>query len=116
MLNQRQAFTCPCCGGYIGEAAAPEHVAEFLPHGQQRTIFDLLAKKVGRNVPRDSIMFALYGDRYDGGPDYSDNIISVQIGRLRKSVSKFGWDVVGSNRGGTGNKGSYRLIPRECGP
>jgi DNA-binding response OmpR family regulator len=112
MLHQRQAFTCPCCGGFIGEAASIDSVSERVT-GQQRIIIDLLGKQPGRAIPRDKILFALYGDRYDGGPDYSENIISVNISRLRKLLHGYGWDIVGTSRGGA--KSSYRLIPLEAG-
>jgi hypothetical protein len=115
MLNHREQFTCPACGGYIGEAASIEFVAERLPKGQQTAIFNLLAKRLARPVAKESIIDQLFSDRADGGPESASRVVDTQLAHLRKIVLGYGWMIkrVGGGRGG---QCSYQLIPQEAGP
>jgi len=115
MLNHRQAYSCPACGGYIGEAASVEFVSERLPKGQQTAIFNLLAKRLSRPVPKEIIIDLLFSDRADGGPETASRVVDTQLAHLRKIVQGYGW-VIKRVGGGRGGQCSYQLIPLECGP
>lgn len=115
MLNQRQAFTCPSCGGFIGEAASVEFVSERLPKGQQTVIFNLLAKRLSRPVAKEAIVDQLFGSRSDGGPDTANRVVDVQLTHLRRNLSNFGW-MIKKTGGGHGTPTFYRLVPLEAGP
>lgn len=55
----------------------------------------------------------MYGDRSDGGPETADNIVSIQVLRLRTFLEQYGWTITSEGRG-RGNKVFYRLIPLEA--
>lgn len=114
VIPQTQAYVCPCCQGFIGEAAPIEMVLERVPRGQQKAILEVLARRIGRTVAKSSLISALFDDRADGGPDSASQQISVQIAYLRKNLKQFGWSIV-SNGGGRSVEGMYRLIPTEVG-
>lgn len=52
----------------------------------QARIFEVLARAHPAVVPAERLHFAIYGDREDGGPLTADNVLHVQINRLRKSL------------------------------
>ena len=109
-----QTVMCPCCGGFMGEAAPLDAVREKVRMGHQLIILDLLSRHVGRLVPSDAIIDAMYSHRSDGGPDQASRILSVVINRLKKTIEAFGWTIVSVGRG-SGNTASYRLQPVEAG-
>lgn len=113
MLHKRETFTCPCCGGYIGEAAPVAFVAERLPVGHQARVFEAFSRRVGRPFTKESLIQTMYGDRSDGGPETADNIVSIQVLRLRTFLEQYGWTITSEGRG-RGNKVFYRLIPLEA--
>lgn len=111
-IPQTKPYTCPCCNGFIGEAAPIDLVVERVPRGQQRQMLDLLSKRVGRTVAKAAMISVLFDDRPDGGPDLVDNVINSQMCRLRKMVENHGWSIV-TTGGGRGSETFYRLIPTE---
>lgn len=115
MLSRVQNFSCPCCGGHLGEAAPLEFIRDHIAIGHQKRIFDRLSSRVGREFAKESLIDAMYGDRSDGGPMHAENIVSIEVGRLRKTLERFGWSLISKGRG-TGNKAFYRLTPTEVGP
>ncbi|OAP40377.1 hypothetical protein AU381_00165 [Sinorhizobium glycinis] len=114
VIPQVQSYTCPCCNGYIGEAAPIDMVLERVPRGQQKAILELFAKRIGRTVAKAALISSLFDARPDGGPDLADNLINVQVSRLRKVVERHGWSIV-TTGGGRGSETFYRLIPTEAG-
>jgi len=115
MLHHQQAFCCPTCGGFIGEAADLSSVAKMLGNGSRRSLFEYMSKHVGAVVEREELTFALYGNRRDGGAMNSSAIVTIELGRLRSRIEDFGWTIAGLG-GGRGKKATYRLIPIEAGP
>lgn len=112
IIPQVQSYTCPCCQGFIGEAAPLDAVAKQIG-GNRLLILKFLASRVGAQTSRDEIEAHLYGGRKDGGPVRSRAVVHVEIGRLRKAIAPFGWTIVGGN--GAGSRSLYRLIPTETG-
>lgn len=92
---------CPCCGNPIAAAADLAWNADartlsgnglailLSPH--RAAIFNLawIAWKTGRLVSREQMMSAVYADDASGGPE-SINIISVQVGHVRRAIEPFG--------------------------
>lgn len=105
-----QTYTCPCCGGDIGEAAPIEQVVENVTQPSRRLILSMLADKPGASVFRDRIIDRLYGSRADGGPDAADNLIKSIVSQLRRQIEPFGW-TISTSRGGSGDLAQWRLIP-----
>lgn len=105
-----QHFSCPTCGGHLGEAAKIDDVRAALTRPAWRTIFDLLARAPGRSVMRDTLIEALYGDRADGGPERADHVIKAHVSQLRRIIEPFGWTITVS-RGGSGHLAQWKLIP-----
>ncbi|MDQ0320020.1 hypothetical protein QO002_002158 [Pararhizobium capsulatum DSM 1112] len=114
VIPQVQTYTCPCCHGYIGEAAPIDAVLERVARGQQKTILELLSRRVGKTVAKDTVLSLLFDDRADGGPDNAGHVLAVQIFHLRKFVGAYGWSIV-TTGGGRGASTFYRLIPTEAG-
>lgn len=114
VIPQTQAYVCPCCQGFIGEAAPIEMVLERVPRGQQKAILGLLSQRIGRTVAKSSMMSALFDARPDGGPELADNVINAQMCRLRKLVEPHGWSII-TTGGGRGSETFYRLLPTEVG-
>lgn len=109
-----QTFTCPCCGGLIGEAAPVEEVRQYVTAPAHRIIFDILSRSVGRPVFRDALIHLIYGGRADGGPERADKVLAVQVSQLRRRIEPFGW-TISSSKGGSGIHAQWRLIPTEAG-
>ncbi|UHS60590.1 helix-turn-helix domain-containing protein [Agrobacterium vaccinii] len=117
-VPQTSQFTCPCCKGFIGEAAPIDAVNDSLSRPILRIILDQLSKRVGRNVRRDAIIEACYADVIDGGPDDAERVFRVNMFNLRKAIKPFGWHIEcvgGVGRGQTGGA-FYRLMPAEVSP
>ena len=115
MLARIQSYCCPACGGHIGEAAPIETVREAVTAPVKKVIFDMLARRVGRAVLKDSIIDAVYGNRADGGPETASTTIQVQVCQLRRIIEPFGW-TISNSRGGAGELAQWKLIPTEAGP
>lgn len=107
-----QSFSCPCCGGFIGEAAPLEQVRKSVTAPGRRLILDMLSKTPGSPVHRDLIIGRMYGGRSDGGPDDGDHVVKAMVSQLRRQIEPFGWTVTNS-KGGAGALAQWRLIPRE---
>lgn len=114
IIPKIQTYTCPCCNGYIGEAAPIADVMERAPSGQQRLILEMLSRKIGRKVAKDAILERLYDGRPDGGPGSADGVIGTQLTRLRKFIAQFGWTIL-TTGGGRGSPAFYSLVPMEAG-
>ena len=54
--------------------------------GQRMTILLRLAAGKGAWVSEDALLFALYGNRGDGGPDAALGTLRAQVCRLRKML------------------------------
>ncbi|WP_320196245.1 hypothetical protein RMR10_004540 [Agrobacterium rosae] len=114
-VPQTTQYTCPCCKGFIGEAAPIEAVLERVSSGQQKLFLSCLAKRIGQQVSKETIMTRFYSDRRDGGPDNADAIIAVQLSNLRRLIGTFGWSII-TTGGGHGTPTFYRLTPTEVSP
>lgn len=115
MLSRVKRYSCPCCGGHIGEAASIDSVSDAISSPTRNAILEMLARSIGRPVRRDAMIDRLYGDRADGGPDRAVNILMVQVSRLRREIEPFGW-TISNGRGGSGELAQWRLIPTEARP
>lgn len=108
-----QAFCCPSCGGFIGEAAPVDKVRDAITAPAQRVIFDLLSRSMGTAVMRDTIMDRMYAHRSDGGPDTADQVLKATVSQLRRRIEPFGW-TISASKGGAGHLAQWRLIPTEA--
>ena len=113
MLHQLQAYSCPCCGGNIGSAVPVASILNMLSRGHQFTILQALSEKIGAPKAKADLMSLMFGGRKDGGPEYADNVVAIEIARLRVKIERYGWTIA-SARPGRGNKAIYRLIPLEA--
>lgn len=113
VIAKVQQFTCPCCGGFIGEAAAVNDVRAAITAPAHRLIFDLLSRAVGQPVMREALIDRMYGARADGGPERADKILAVQVSQLRRRIEPYGW-TISISKGGSGYLAQWRLIPTEA--
>lgn len=107
------AYTCPCCRGYIGEAAPIDEVKAAIRSPWQRRIINVLAHPVGRPVMRHRIVNAVYAASGDKAPDTAENSLSTIIVHARKNLEPFGWTIV-TRAGGRGSEATYTLTPLEA--
>lgn len=112
-----ETYSCPCCGGFIGEAAPVTEILETMPDTPRKSALRALVRKVGRPIEREQLIEAMWGDRLDGGPESIDSSFGVQLSRLRKDLKRHGWTIlcIGRNTGEHNHGGSYKLIPSEVG-
>lgn len=105
-------FSCPCCGGDIGQAAALQDVRKAVTQPTALVIFDALSKNAGAPVTRGEILKAVVGAQSRWTPRISRNIDN-QVSNLRKTLAAFGW-TISHMRGGKGDMANWRLIPTEA--
>lgn len=114
MATRQQPYTCPCCKGYIGEAAPISDVIAAEASWVSQAILEALSKPVGRRVRRDRIIEAIY--QQSDEPENSLTVFAVTMVKLRRRLKTSGWCIVtdGSKGGPAGDGGAlYRLIPLE---
>jgi hypothetical protein len=117
-IPQTSQFTCPCCRGFIGEAAPVEFIKDAVVGGLQVKIMSKLIDAKSRPVRMEDLIESCFADDPDGGPDDPSNSITVAIHKLRKRLEPFGWHIEKQGGGGRGFNGGafYRLIPAEVTP
>lgn len=76
----------------------------------QKNIVDALTAIYPRRIYIDDLVDNVYAFDPNGGPDGAQNVVRVQISRLRKLLPSFGWTIPMNHRG-AGNHGYYRLEP-----
>lgn len=109
-----QTITCPCCGGFMGEAAPIEAVREAVTSPVKRSIFEELSRQPGQPVSRDVLRTATYAHRRGVAAENADHVLKVQVSQLRRCIEPYGW-TISTNKGGSGNLAQWRLIPMEAG-
>jgi hypothetical protein len=88
---------------------ATELAAAPIPRGQ-KNIVDALTAIYPRRIYIDELVDNVYAFDPNGGPDGAQNVVRVQISRLRKHLPSFGWTIPQTN-GQQGQRGFYRLAP-----
>jgi DNA-binding response OmpR family regulator len=109
MLHKRQAFTCPCCGGFVGEAVPIDDVLSVLT-GHKQSLVKALSSARGMKASRNSLMRILWNAFNE--PDTSTSTFHVVVSKSRKLIEPYGWTIVSVGRGG--DESIYRLIPLEA--
>lgn len=117
-VPQTSQFTCPCCRGFIGEAAPLSFARDAVVGGLQLKIFDELSARKGRSLRMSELIDRCYADDPNGGPEDPANSITVTIFKLRKRLAPLGWEIERLGGGGRGNNDGafYRLTPAEVTP
>lgn len=91
-------MSCPCCG-YSADKKHPAEIGRLLEMTKvERLIFDSLLQRFGSFVRREVVIYDIYFDDIDGGPDDATGVLAVTLGRLRKKLEAYGLTVV-SKRG-----------------
>lgn len=93
-------IVCPCCGG---TGRIEEKAPVPLPPMQFR-IYDVVRRaKHGISGPR--LIDAVYADRSDGGPEFAEQSVYVQIRNLNRRLAKVCLKVSANRR-----RENYRLV------
>lgn len=109
MLHKLQTFSCPCCGGFIGEAPPIDRLLECDLTRQQRIMVTMLSTNVGQWFSVITIERELWkGDGTKRAPNTSAQSISAQVTKMRPAIERSGWSIQSDRRG------HYRLIPLEA--
>lgn len=106
-------YQCPCCGGFIGEAAPIDEVKKAVTSPSRRCILDILSEEIGRHRTRREIVAALLENGHCRTTMVSPKTVHVQVCNLRKQIEPFGWTVANSTA--VPHAAQYRLIPLEAG-
>lgn len=111
-VPQSSQFTCPCCKGFIGEAAPIDAVIDAENSPVAKRILRALSNPVGSRVPTKDIIKKVWPVDRPSDPSQS---LRVAMCNLRKRLQLYGWSLVTDrSRGITEYGGSfYRLIPAE---
>ncbi len=111
MASRIQAYTCPCCKGFIGEAAPLDEIIAAEGPFVSKTILEMLAKNVGRGVRRDDLIVAIYRGAKE--PEKAGDVVRQTICRLRKRLDAYGWCILTVPSSGASGEGGalYRLTP-----
>lgn len=110
MLHKRQAFCCPCCGGYIGEAAPIADVIARMT-GHKQSVVKALSQSRGMMSTRGRLIETMWSGAKE--PKDVISIFNVVIYRTKVSIELYGWTIATPGRGG--DEAIYRLIPLEAG-
>lgn len=102
-----QPITCPCCGGFLGEAAPIEAMRAHFSDGEFKAIKALASSGETGLTPGD-LAFKLH-HKDDTATRQKMRIL---ICALRRKVEKFGYYIPGGTRG---RIAVYRLLPVEAG-
>ncbi|MBD9372793.1 winged helix-turn-helix domain-containing protein [Rhizobium sp. ARZ01] len=106
-----ETYSCPCCGGSIGEAAPIQSIIDAEKSWVSKAILETLSKPVGKRVRRDALIEAIY--QFEDEPDNAVMVFRVKLTRLRKHLGAFGWMIQREgSKGPQGGRGAvYRLLP-----
>lgn len=88
------SIICPCCAGK-GEIEGDAY--ELLTPMQKR-IYAAIRDNAGK-LGGERLINMLYGDRFDGGPDYPWDSIHVTIHNMNKLLAPLGQRIRASRRG-----------------
>lgn len=105
-------MNCPCCGAemHTPGLAALRHV-RVTPF--QRKVLDVLINTFPKALSARQLANRVYADDPNGGPENSENCISVYLCRIRKAIQPLGWTA-----GARGNEQEgirLRQIEENCG-
>lgn len=67
----------------VSRETHPERFARPAARGATRRVLLRLAASAGRVVTDEALIFAMYGDHADGGPDGPENVLAVLICKQR---------------------------------
>ncbi len=83
-------MNCPCCGAemHTPGLAALRHV-RVTPF--QRKVLDVLINTYPRPMSARQLAARVYADDPNGGPERSENCVSVYLVRIRKAIKPLGW-------------------------
>lgn len=104
------SFTCPCCGGHLGELPSPDRVRENL-NGQERAVFDALMN-CPDGLSKIDLSLAVFGDRRGASEKSLSNTAKI-VSRVREKLNRYGYFIT---RNRPLQRGVYRLIPAEATP
>lgn len=102
-------IACPTCGHPMKESTVTLDMLPKMPFSRrEKAIVAILAKAYPMPVTVDRLVFAVYGDDVDGGPENATGTVRQFIWRIRKRLTEYGWSIPPA-RTGRGNAGEYRL-------
>lgn len=108
---------CRHCGAALAQVPAdmPEELRALLHRMRGATvrasILRTLAHRFGEEVPHETLIVGIYGNRLDGGPLTADNTLSVHCSGLRRVLKPIGFTIIGRRFPST-----YQLVPVDAVP
>lgn len=105
-------MNCPCCGAemHTPGIAALRYV-RVTPF--QRKVLDVLINTFPKALSARQIADRVYADDPNGGPENSENCISVRLYAIRKAIKHLGWTAGALGHEQEGIR--LRVIEENCG-
>lgn len=97
-------IVCPYCAGTGSVSDLGVKLT-----GMERKIFDVVLRASHAGISIDDLIWRLYEDRIDGGPDDPRGVTRVRVHRMNKILSAVGLQVKATNRG---SGAVYRVVAR----
>lgn len=111
-VPQTTQYSCPCCKGFIGEAAPIDAVISAENSMVAKRILQALSNPVGQRVPTKDVIKSVWPHNRPADPALSLRVAMVP---LRKRLPQYGWSLITDRSRGINEYGGsfYRLIPAE---
>lgn len=114
-IPQTTQYVCPCCKGFIGEAAPIDQVIDAEQSRVSKRILSALSNPVGSRVSIAAITRYIWLNKQPSNPEA---VFRVTMVALRKRLDSYGWAIICDRSRGIDEHGGsfYRLIPAEVTP
>jgi DNA-binding response OmpR family regulator len=90
-----KTFKCPCCGQDAAAPVSPEQLPMLITQPVRSRIIKVLVGRMDRMTTSYEIADQIYADRTKGGPSWASNTVSVMIRRIKPTLERYGWTILG---------------------
>jgi hypothetical protein len=102
-------FKCPCCNRPVPGLPEIDNLKHVRVSHLQKIILDKLLMTYPHGTTGENLIWCIYQGAQE--PETARSVVNVQIHRLRKRLSDYGWTIP-NNVTGRGNMKEYCLRPQ----
>ena len=84
---------CPTCGHTIPGPVFVSGLRDLFLGKNEAAIIDALARSYPGGLQTPRLIYQVWANDINGGPENPRCVLAVTIGRLRKKLSKYGWTI-----------------------